>query len=134
MSKLTTEKLKEQISQWLSDPTVMNKAKNCLGFSSPFEEQNFVSDFANKKNWKRSVKCLADSDGGVDVEDLQDSFDHDRSNFGDVAGEMLARPEGKSIFRCFELSEKCLGSDNFRIEIITDPKDEMIQCWELCVD
>lgn len=160
--KLTTKKLKEMMSKWLSnfdmksitsireitgtfdDEELNQKHIDCAakqfglgtGFTKEFVEDHIWKTWSAVDSWSRVKKYLL----------REDAFDYFYANgcfaidlYGDANKQLVTK-----FFNSPELAQKCICRvfvpkndslrDNYRLEVITTPEDDEVVGWSLFVD
>lgn len=138
--KLSTSQLVKIFVPWISDPVIISKVMKYYCDDEDMKEHYAEelgcepSQFKNKmtmmwtktSNWKRQDKYKIDNHQAADWS----------ANYCiDFAGQQIDKNSitANCIERIF-CNNKDPFSDNFRIEILTDPTDTKVLAWNLIVD
>lgn len=160
--KLTTKKLKEMMSKWLSNPDmkwissireitgafddneltqkyideVAEQFKLGIGLTKEVVEDHTWKTWSGVENWSRIKKYLL----------REDAFDYFYANgyfvfdlYGDANKQLVTK-----FFNSPKLAQKCICRvfapkneylrDNYRLEVITTPEDDEVVGWSLFLD
>lgn len=140
MSKLSTEKIKALMTQWLKNSDFMEGYDEEHILANLAEFSKLKSSWENPSKWRRIRKSKLGDDykNYFKVDDRSGNVSFFKDAFGE-ADDQLA----EEYFNEPDLAEKCILreflpedplDDAFRLEVVTTPEDDIVIGWVIIVD